>query len=294
MRLLAALCSAAAVWLAGEALAGRGVRLSRRPSRSRRSSRQVWLSQAGAAVTPGQFWTVSAALAAASFGLLYSVDQTLVVAALPSVGAGMAPYVYWSAQRRRRSASRFEAWPDALRHVVGRLQAGIATLHEALEELSASGPAPLRPAMARYVRLASRIGQRQALEVVRNELADPISDPVLLIFEMAVEEGTEEVLRILAALADQIQGDLQLAERVRTLQTQSRVATWAIFVLPYLLLVFLCATEGLYHHYYSTEQGLVVVLVGLGLSLVGLGIARRLSRPIPTTQRVFVPNGGLP
>lgn len=296
MRLVAALVAGAAVWLAAETLAGRGLRApgaGGRPSRRRfRSigsrSRQVWLSQAGAAVTPRQFWAVSVGLAAACFVALYAIDQTVVVAAVPALAAGALPYAYWSTQRRQRANARFEAWPDALRHVIGRLQSGISTLHEALEELSVSGPAALRPPMARYLRLSARVGYRQALEVVRHELADPISDPVLLTFEMAVEEGTDQVVRILTNLAGQIQGDLQLAERIRTLQTQSRVATWAVFALPYALLVFLCATDAFYRQFFSTTAGLAVVAAGFVMSLVGLTLARRLGRPIPTTERVFV------
>lgn len=296
MRLVAALVAGAAVWLAAETLTGGGLRrLS--PIRHRdghparrigRRSRQVWLSQAGAAVTPRQFWAVSLGLTAACFLGLYAVDQTLVVAAVPALAAGALPYAYWSSQRRKRADARFEAWPEALRHVIGRLQSGISTLHEALDELSVSGPAALRPSMARYVRLSARVGYRQALEVVRGELADPISDPVLLTFEMAVEEGTDQVVRILSNLAEQIQGDLQLTERIRTLQTQSRVATWAVFALPYGLLVFLCSTEVFYRQFFSAPAGLAVVAAGFGLSLVGLLLARRLARPIPTTERVFV------
>lgn len=305
---VAAISAAAAVWLAAEAVAGRTrspagllhrVRTSRvgradaggPGSRRARPTRQVWLSQAGAAVTPGQFWAVTVGLFAVTFLVLYLVGRTVVVAALPAAGLAAAPYAYWSAQRRRRANARFEAWPDALRHVIGRLESGASTLHDALEELSVSGPVALRPPMARYVRLSARVGYRHALEAVRAELADPISDPVLLTFGVAVEEGTDQVVRILTNLAHQIQGDLQLAEKVRTLQTQSRVATWAVFTLPYALLVFLCATQSFYRSFFSQPIGLVVVGAGAGLSVVGFSLARRLGRPISTTERVFVRTG---
>jgi Flp pilus assembly protein TadB len=145
----------------------------------------------------------------------------------------------------------------------------------------------LRAPMARYVRLANRIGQGAALEAVRFELADPVSDPIILTFEMAVAEGTEQVLRILTDLTSQIEGDLQLADRITTLQTQSRIATWAVFAVPYALLVFLCATQSFYRSFFSEPVGLAVMFCGIGLSVTGLWIARRLGRSIPTTQRVF-------
>jgi Flp pilus assembly protein TadB len=253
---------------------------------------QAWLSQAGAAVTPRQFLAVSAGVAGAVFLVLLAVSRTPVVAALPALGAGAAPYAYWSSHRRKLAASRSAAWPDALRYLVGVLGAGLATLHDALEELSRSGPEPLRGPMARYVRLSARLGDRQALETVRAELADPISDPVLLAFAGAIEEGTATVLSVLADLGSQITADLQLAEKLRTLQTQSRAATWGCFGLPYAVLFVLCSADTSYRSYFSSPGGLFVVLAGATVSLAGLFVARRLVRPAATMRRVFVEVGG--
>jgi Flp pilus assembly protein TadB len=297
---LAAVAFGALVWTVARLAMRRPVLVSRAgvlpPTLPRRAGAlplrfQVWLSQAGAAVTPGQFVTVSAGLAGAVFLLLLAISRTPIVAALPAVGAGAAPYAYWSAHRRRLAVKRSGAWPDALRYLVGVLGAGLATLHDALEELSRSGPEPLRATIARYVRLSARVGDRQALEAVRAELADPISDPVLLAFAGAMEEGTATVLRVLADLGSQITADLQLAEKVRTLQTQSRAATWGCFGLPYAVLFVLCTADGTYRSYFSSPGGLLVVLVGATVSLAGFVISRRLVRPVATTRRVFVEPG---
>lgn len=253
---------------------------------------QVWLSQSGAAVTPGQFLAVSAGVASVVFLVLLAVSRTPVVAAMPALGAGAAPYAYWSSHRRKLASRRSASWPDALRYLVGVLSAGLATLHDALEELSRSGPEPLRGPMARYVRLSARVGDRQALEAVRAELADPISDPVLLAFAGAIEEGTATVLRVLADLGSQITADLQLAEKVRTLQTQSRAATWGCFGLPYAVLFLLCSAGAAYRSYFSSPSGLILVTGGAAVSLAGLFVARRLARPVATTRRVFVETGG--
>ena len=291
MIVLAALFAGAAVWLGAEVLAGRPLRWTRsaRPPRPRsRPTRQVWLSQAGAAVTPTQFWATSAALAAAAFVVLFALDGTVIVALIPALGVGAIPYAYWANQRRRRANARHEAWPDGLRHVSGAMAAGIATLHEALAELSISGPEPLRPPMGRYVRLADRVGQIAALEAVRAELADPVSDAVLLTFETAAEEGTNTVIEVLDGLLGQISGDLALQEKIRTVQTQSRIAAWGCAVVPYALLVFLCATTSFFRSFYSTPAGLVVVIVGAICSAAGFAMVRRLGRPIATVERVFV------
>jgi tight adherence protein B len=302
VKLLAAVMLGALAWVTARQLSGgrTGVGAQERAAlrqlligggRARRRSRasfQVWLSQAGAAVTPTQFWVVSAGVGAAAFIVLLAISRTAVVSALPAGACAAVPYSYWSAQRRKQGAARCGAWPDALRYLVGALGAGIATLHDGLEELAGSGPEPLRAPMARYVRMSARLGDRQAIEAVRAELADPISDPVLLAFAGAIEEGTETVLRVLADLGSQISADIQLAEKIRTIQTQSRVANWGCFAMPYVVLVFLCATNPSYRSFFSQPVGLVLVVVGAVMSVVGLAASRRLVRPIAATERVFV------
>ncbi|MGC8626236.1 MAG: type II secretion system F family protein [Acidimicrobiales bacterium] len=302
MSLLAALCAGALVWSLARRAAGAsdrqlgtgplglhtGARLGTRKARARY---QEWLLQAGAAVSPGQFLAVSAGVGLSCFLLLLAVSRTLVVAGLPAIASAAMPYFYWSAQRRKRSAALSAAWPDALRYLVGALGAGISTLHDALQQLAVDGPAPLRGPMARCSRLAGKLGDRQALEAVREELADPISDQVILALEGAVDEGTETVLTVLADLGSQITADLQLADKVRTLQAQSRVATWGCLVVPYGLLIFLCATNASYRHFFSEPIGLLLVVAGAAMSAAGAVIARRLVRPIATTKRVFAEAG---
>jgi tight adherence protein B len=291
---LAAICAAGAVWLAAEILAGRPPRLAlphRTARTGRRPARQVWLSQAGAAVTPTQFWATSFVLGALAFVILYALDGTVIVALIPALGVGAIPYAYWASQRRKRANARSEAWPDGLRYISGALGAGIATLHEALVELSISGPAALRPPMGRYARLADRMGQIPALEAVRAELADPVSDAVLLTFEIAAEEGTKTVLDVLDGLLGQISGDLALQEKIRTAQTQSRIAAWGCTIVPYALLIFLCATTALFRSFYDSPAGFAVVIIGAVCSTVGFSLVRRLGRPIPTTERIFVRTG---
>lgn len=288
--LLAAAAVGVFVWATMEALAGRPVTLKRRAARRRRGhDRQVWLSQAGAAVTPRQFWAVSAATAITTFLLLFAIDRTFVVAAVPAFGAAALPYAYWGIERSKRATARFQAWPDALRLVSGGLQAGVANLHDALEELASSGPEALRPPFARYVRLVNRgVTYRQALEAIRAELADPVSDSVLLNLELAAAEGTEVALGVLGDLGSQITGDLELAEKVRTVQTQSRIASWAVFILPYALLVFLCASQPFYRQFFGSTGGLFVVVCGATLSLIGFTLVRKLAKPVATQERIFI------
>lgn len=247
----------------------------------------LWLAQAGAGVSPGQFWAVSGGVGASGFVVLFAVCGAAPVAALSALACAAAPYGYWSSQRRRTAAARSGAWPDALRYMVGRLGAGLCTVHDALEDLAISGPVPLRAPMARACRLSSHLGDKRALETVRAELADPVSDPVLLVLAGAVEQGTATALHALSDIGDQIAADLALAERIRTVQAQSRAAVWGCFGLPYLVLVFLCSTNPVYRQYFSSRAGVVVLVLGAAMSCAGLAACRRLVRTPATLRRVF-------
>ncbi|HET9059679.1 MAG TPA: hypothetical protein VFN61_07135 [Acidimicrobiales bacterium] len=306
MSLLVALLSALAVYSAGHLVTGSSHRAAQRPVLGRRlySSTTLhkdfrrprlgsaaWLAQAGAPISSAQF-AIACALSGSATGLsIWFIVRVPVLCALGALaGAGM-PVGYWAARRSRLQVQMAGAWPDAVRYLVGVLGSGIATLHEGLEELGRNGPQPLRPAFSRYARLSGRVGDKQALEILRAELGDPVADPVLIALRGAVDEGTGTALRALADIGSQITADLQLAERARTAQSQSRLATWGCFVVPYMLLAFLCLTNVTYRSYFSTPGGFLLVAIGACLSTLGLGTCLRLARPVRPDRRVFKGRG---
>ena len=287
MTLLAALTAAAAVFLFVQRATGHRITLpERRTPRRPRIDRQVWLQQAGAGVTPLQFWAVSTILGAVTLALLLALTGAVIVALLPAVAVAAIPYLYWSAERNKRLSARLARWPEAIRHVLGSVESGRLSLHRALEELARTGPEVLRPPIARYVRLASRLGEQRALETVRQEMGDAISDRVLLTFEVAFDKGTELVTQILRDLADQTVGDRELADKIRTAQLNIRISAWATLVLPYLMLILLCVSGKALRDFYSSPAGLVVVAIGALMSVAGMAMIKRLAKPI-VEQRVF-------
>jgi Flp pilus assembly protein TadB len=286
--LLAALLGATAVWFLAETLQGRRHHLVR-PAKAHpaRSKAQIWLSQAGAAVTSGQFAAVSVGVGLVFAIIMLAISRTAIVAFIGLVVGACTPYAYWSARRRQLTSARALAWPDALRHVIGALGSGTATLHSSLVDLADAGPLPLRPPMARYARRSAQIGSLGALEAVRAELADPVSDQVLLTFAQAVSEGTDTVLRTLEVLLEQTSADIALQDRVRTAGTQLRLASWVGFVAPLFVLVLFCTVSAQYRAFFDGTEGVIVVVIGTAIDTVGLAVTRRLARTVPTTQRIF-------
>ena len=293
MIFVGALCAAVFAYLATGYLTGYApphlsFRLSpRRPEP--KVSRQVWLTQAGARVTPLQFWATSLGAALFAFVVVFGIAGTAVVALLPACGVAALPRAFYARQRVRLAEDKVKAWPDALRNLSANLSASLS-LHQALVALGHSGPTALRPVFQRYTRLAGTLDQRAALQVIREELADPVSDRIVEVLILASEQGPSIVLDVLADLARSTNLDLQLLERMETAQFEQKLNARAVFALPYFILILLCATGEEFRSFYGTAVGFIVVAVGAGLSTGGMLLIRRLGR-MPIEERLFVSSG---
>ncbi len=289
MILLAALSAAALVYLAVGLVAGVSPGFNRfgPTTRSRRSGAgfQEWLNQAGVSVTPAQFVAVSL-----GSGLLFG----LVVIALTGVGAlglvaalslSALPRLVFARRKERASVERLAAWPDVLRDIAAHLRAS-QSIHSSLVEVGRSGPAPLRPYFARYGLLSDAINQKAALEVIREDLADPLSDRIIEIVLLAFDQGTGVVLEVLDQLADSTTADLRLLEEVETAQLETRLEARAASVLPMVVLGLLCMATPGYRAFYSTPTGWIVICFGAAMSTVGLIAIGRLGH-MPDEERIL-------
>src|SRR5262249_53298831 len=124
------------------------IKMRRFRRRTQISNRQLWLNQAGVAVTPRQFIAGSIAVGSLAFFLLTALTGTPLVAIVPAAGVAALPRAYF-ARRRAVHLQRVQAaWPDGLRDIIASIAAG-RSLPQALNALAASGPAPLQAAIAR-------------------------------------------------------------------------------------------------------------------------------------------------
>jgi tight adherence protein B len=284
LRLLTALFAATAV--AALVAGATGVRLPF-PRPPRRPVTPAWvLAARREGVSPRR---VAAASLAAGFtaGLLVvAFTGSVLLAALPAVLVGLVPA--WDLRRRaeRRRRERVAAWPDTLRSLVSSLQAG-QSLHQALLDLARSGPVPLREVWVRYGRLCDHgLPEVLALDTVRHELADPLSDRVCEVLIVATTKGSRIALRVLRDIADATAADVQLAERLETAGVEQRLNARVAFALPWLTLIVLSGRPGPFRDYYASAPGARVLLVALAMSTAGLLLVRRLAR-LPGEPRVL-------
>jgi tight adherence protein B len=257
----------------------------RRRRRSQATRAQVWMLQAGVSLSPRQFWIGSVAVGLVAFFALATVTSTPLVALAPAGAVAFLPRAYFARRRQQRLRLVQQAWPDGLRDLLASISAG-RSLSQALNALAESGPPPLREAFARYPMLSRMLGTVPALEVVKEELADPTSDRVIEVLILAHERGGQIVRQILEDLVTATTRDLKVMEQIQTEGLELKINARAVLILPWLVLVALTVAPGPFRDFYRTSAGLVVVCVGACLSLVGYLLVARLGRAM-TEQRVF-------
>jgi tight adherence protein B len=241
-------------------------------------------------LAPWQFWSMSILLGAAAFTAAWLVTRTPLIAAVPAAVVAMLPRAFYAQRRATRLRSVQEAWPDGLRDLVASIAAG-RSLTQALHSLVSSGPAPLRVAFARFPALSRMLGTAGALEVVKEELADPTSDRVIEILVLAHERGGQIVKEILEDLVVVTTKDLKVLDEIETEGLEMKINARAVLVMPWLVLVALTLRDGPFRAFYQSSAGVLVVVVAAALSVVGSWWINRLGRA-HEEQRVF--SGGHP
>ncbi|MBW3642283.1 MAG: hypothetical protein KY447_05150 [Actinobacteria bacterium] len=294
MRAWGAILAGTAAFVVVAHLSGQQVNIRLRlPGRRRRGpAAAVWLRQAGLDVTPGQFLAVRAGVGLAVLVVVWGLTGSAFVAAVPALVAGWLPRAYFARRRADRLGEVVRAWPDGIRHVIAAARAR-GTIHQALVELARSGPAPLAEAFERYPALATMAGPVAALETLREELADPTSDAVIEILICAQEQGQALAIKILRDLAGEVSEDLKALEEIESAGLERKIDSRLTFVIPWFVLVALCATSEAYRGFYRSAGGAIVVVVCGVMSVAGVAVVDRMGR-LPRPRRVLGVAAGEP
>ncbi len=261
------------------------IRSAPRRDRVRRLDRATWLSQAGTSMTPTQFWVGTGVVFALVLLVVGALTGSVAVAIVPALAGAFVPRAMLAKRRAERLVALRNAWPDGLRDIVTSIASG-ASITQAVETLAEQGPEPLRDAFGRFPALARMLGTVAALEVLREDLADPTTDRVVEVLVLAHERGGTIVRTVLEDLARATARDVRLAEEVLTESLEMRINSRSVVVLPWAVLVLLCVRDGPFRDFYSTGRGAAVLVVGGAMSVVGLLLVRRLGR-VDDEPRVF-------
>lgn len=251
----------------------------------RRRLRRARAPVPGLDVSFSQFWGTVAGTGALTYLAVLAVTGLTIVSLVPAVVVATLPKAYFMRKRTTRLARVQESWPDGLRDLLASVRSG-ASLPSAIESLATFGPEPLRQAFQGFDVYSRSLGVEAALELVRDDIADPTSDRVIEVLILAYERGGTVVPEILADLAEATTRDLWTLEQVRTEALEQKINSRAVFVIPWIVLVAMTARSGAFRDFYSSPAGLLVVAIGGVMSLVGVTIASRLGAQ-PAEPRVF-------
>lgn len=286
MIVVAALCFGVVAYAGAGTLLGRPLRIPRRAgARPASGTFQAWLVQAGATITPAQFWAASIGAGLASFVVGTMVTGTPVAALVPAIAVASLPRAWFARRRAERLRALHAAWPDALRDLVASIAAG-RSLGAAVGELATTGPEPLRDAFARFPATVRLLGVAPALELVKESLADPTSDRVIEVLVLASERGGRIVQEILDDLVVATTKDLKVLDEIDSDALEMKINARAVLALPWFVLLALTVRGGAFRDFYRSGAGIGVVVAGGLLSVVGYAWIRRLGRTLEE-RRVF-------
>ena len=177
---------------------------------------------------------------------------TALVAVVPAVAVASLPRAYFGRRRATRLREVQAAWPDGLRDLVASIAAGRSL--DAGARRARGDRVPRRSATrSRGSESHARmLGTVPALEIVKEELADPTSDRVIEVLILAPERGGQIVQEILDDLVVATTKDLKVLDEIETEGLEMKINARAVLVLPWFVLVALTVRGGAFRDFYQS------------------------------------------
>jgi tight adherence protein B len=159
-------------------------------------------------------------------------------------------------------------------------------LPEALAQVAARGPEPLRPAFASFAvdyRTSGRFGE--SLDALKDRLADPVADRICEALRITREVGGTDLGRLLRSLSAFLREDARTRSELEGRQSWTVYAARLAVAAPWLVLALL-ATRPESVAAYARPAGAVVLAVGAVLTVVAYRLMVRIGR-LPEETRVL-------
>jgi tight adherence protein B len=199
--------------------------------------------------------------------------------------AGWGPVAGVRSRARSRRVVLRELWPEAVDNLSSGVRAGLS-LPEALAQLGERGPVELRDAFAAFARdyrSSGRFGE--ALDALKERLADPVADRICEALRITREVGGSDLGRLLRTLSAFLREDARTRAELQARQSWTINAARLAVAAPWAVLAIL-ATRPESVRPYNSLAGVLVLAVGAGLSAVAYRLMLRLAR-LPEEQRVL-------
>jgi tight adherence protein B len=272
---------AAGLLLLERAVSGRSSRRVRRPSRRAELLRRAGFPR----VRPAHLLLLEVAA-----GLVVLVAVAALTGAAGPAAAGfvlgaLAPSAVVRRAARRRTADRRALWPEVVDSLASGVRAGLS-LPEALAAVGERGPESLRPAFAAFGADHRASGRTaEALDRLRERLADPVGDRVVETVRLAREVGGTDLGTVLRTLAAFLREDARTRAELEARQSWTVNAARVAVAAPWLVLLLLGSQPGTARAYGSVAGTLVLAAGGLACALAYRAMVR-IGR-LPAERRVL-------
>jgi len=244
------------------------------------------LSQAGLPrVRPGTVVVVSLMVAAAASAVTYALLPVSALALAVGLVIGALPAVVISLRARARRRATRVLWLDVVDQLVSAVRSGLS-LPDSIATLAHSGPAATRDPFARFeadYRATGNFGL--CVTELKATLADPVADRILETVRMSREVGGSELTTVLRNLAAYLRQEAAIRSEVEARQSWVVNAARLGVAAPWIVLLLL-ATRPEAAAAYNTPAGAVLIVGGLGVSVVAYRIMIAIGR-IPEERRWF-------
>ena len=257
---------------------------SQRPGRLARLQDDI--TQAGyASVSPGNVLTACLFAGLLVFAFMQATTRVVPVSICFGVMAAYAPIAFVRMRARSRRSQLRDLWPDAVDNIASGVRAGLA-LPEALSQLAIRGPDELRPAFAAFADDYRTTGRFQdCLDRLKDRLADPVGDRLVESLRIAREVGGSDLGRLLRTLSRFLREDARTRAELETRQGWTINAARLASAAPWIVLAMMSFQRDALQAY-SSPAGVVVLLIGAGVTIVAYRLMLRIGR-LPQEERVL-------
>lgn len=259
---------------------------TRRPGTAWAARRAELLDAAGlTGVGAGQLLAAQFGAAIGAAALMLVATRSTSVAFCFAVFGFLTPtaLVRRASERRRRELR--DGWPEVVDNLASAVRAGLS-LPEAIGALAERGPAPLRPAFARFAADHRATGRfTHCLDRLKADLADPVADRICEALRLAREVGGTDLGRLLRTLGGFLREDARIRAELETRQGWTINAARLAVASPWLVLLLL-ATQSTALRVFDSGSGRVLLAFGGGVSVVAYRLMMRIGR-LPIERRIL-------
>jgi len=263
-----------------------GARTPVRRTAKRPGRRQQLLAAAGlTGINPAQLLAMQVVLGLAAAVLVLLTTRTVTISLAFGVFGAAVPHLLVRRLAGKRRADLREVWPEVVDNLASAVRAGLS-LPEALSALAVRGPEVLRPAFARFAADHRSSGRfSDALDRLKDDLADPVGDRIVETLRVAREVGGSDLGRVLRTLSAFLREDARARAELETRQGWVIQAARLAVGAPWAVLLLL-ATQQQTLTAYDSPVGTALLIGGGVVCVAAYRLMLRIGR-LPQDVRVL-------